>query len=66
MMDLWRGNIRELEHTTEHAFVVCRDSVIDLAHVPTQFQTPPTQRETPAETAEERQEKDEKSRCPVS
>lgn len=30
----WPGNIRELEHTLEHAFVICRDPLIQLKHVP--------------------------------
>ncbi len=28
------GNIRELENTIEHAFVLCRDGLIELAHLP--------------------------------
>jgi PAS domain S-box-containing protein len=30
----WPGNIRELQHAVEHAFVLCRDEVIDLKHLP--------------------------------
>ncbi|MBW2513136.1 MAG: sigma 54-interacting transcriptional regulator [Deltaproteobacteria bacterium] len=30
----WPGNIRELEHTIEHAFVLCHDSTIHLRHIP--------------------------------
>ena len=31
----WPGNIRELEHTIEHAFVLCHDNAIHLRHIPT-------------------------------
>ncbi|MBC8278026.1 MAG: hypothetical protein H8E46_07320 [FCB group bacterium] len=30
----WSGNIRELENVMEHAFVMCRDEVIKLEHLP--------------------------------
>ena len=30
----WPGNIRELQHAVEHAFVLCRDEVIALKHLP--------------------------------
>lgn len=30
----WPGNIRELEHAIEHGFVLCRDEIIDVMHVP--------------------------------
>jgi len=30
----WPGNVRELEHAVEHAFIVCRDSVISREHLP--------------------------------
>ncbi|MEO5327845.1 MAG: sigma 54-interacting transcriptional regulator [Magnetococcus sp. THC-1_WYH] len=30
----WPGNIRELEHVIERAFVVCRDRIIALEHLP--------------------------------
>lgn len=30
----WPGNIRELEHAIERAFVLCRKNVIEVAHLP--------------------------------
>jgi PAS domain S-box-containing protein len=30
----WPGNVRELENAIEHAFVLCRDKLIGLAHLP--------------------------------
>lgn len=30
----WPGNIRELEHAIEHAFVLCRDRIISINHLP--------------------------------
>lgn len=33
----WPGNIRELEHTLEHAFVVCRHNIITLDQLPGTF-----------------------------
>ena len=30
----WPGNIRELEHAIERAFVLCRDQTIQLEHIP--------------------------------
>ena len=33
----WRGNIRELEHTLEHAFVLCSQPIITLEHLPPEF-----------------------------
>ncbi len=30
----WPGNIRELEHAIEHAFILCRSTLITLAHLP--------------------------------
>lgn len=30
----WPGNIRELENALEHAFVLCREAIIDLPHLP--------------------------------
>lgn len=33
----WPGNIRELEHTLEHAFILCRQKTITVNHLPTTF-----------------------------
>ncbi|RJP80901.1 MAG: PAS domain-containing protein [Desulfobacteraceae bacterium] len=30
----WPGNVRELENSIEHAFVLCRDSLLGLHHLP--------------------------------
>ncbi len=30
----WHGNIRELEHTIEHAFILCRHETITIEHLP--------------------------------
>jgi len=35
----WPGNIRELQHAVEHAFVLCRDDVIDVKHLPPELQS---------------------------
>ncbi|MFO7560183.1 MAG: sigma 54-interacting transcriptional regulator [Desulfobacterales bacterium] len=34
----WPGNIRELENSIEHAFVLCRDDLLGLHHLPEQIQ----------------------------
>lgn len=34
----WPGNIRELEHAIEHAFVLCHDDCIRSEHLPDEFQ----------------------------
>ncbi|MRS01805.1 PAS domain S-box protein [bacterium] len=34
----WYGNVRELEHTLEHAFILCRSSVIIREHLPLELQ----------------------------
>lgn len=33
----WPGNIRELEHTLEHAFILCQRDVITVEHLPSEF-----------------------------
>ncbi|MBF0272953.1 MAG: sigma 54-interacting transcriptional regulator [Magnetococcales bacterium] len=40
LMDhLWPGNIRELEHAVEHAFVVCRGETIAPEHLPRELRS---------------------------
>jgi DNA-binding NtrC family response regulator len=53
----WPGNIRELEHAIEHAFVLCRHPVITLSDVPQELKdftgapvsTPAKEREDPSQ-----------------
>ena len=33
----WSGNVRELEHTMEHAFVMCNRNIVTLDHLPPDF-----------------------------
>ncbi len=33
----WPGNIRELEHTMEHAFILCHQNIIMVDHLPLNF-----------------------------
>jgi PAS domain S-box-containing protein len=33
----WQGNVRELENTIEHAFVMCREELIRREHLPGRF-----------------------------
>ncbi|RJQ53846.1 MAG: response regulator [Nitrospiraceae bacterium] len=35
----WPGNIRELEHTLEHAFILCRQNTISVDHLPLELRT---------------------------
>lgn len=35
----WPGNIRELEHTMEHAFILCHQNVITVDHLPLNFKS---------------------------
>ncbi len=37
----WPGNIRELKHAVEHAFILCRGQVIELPHVPLELRSSP-------------------------
>ncbi|MDF1579772.1 MAG: sigma-54 dependent transcriptional regulator [Desulfuromonadales bacterium] len=34
----WPGNVRELQHVLEHAFILCRDTVLSVEHLPGEFQ----------------------------
>ena len=51
----WPGNIRELQHAVEHAFVMCRGDVICIEHLPPELQALVTS--LPAATAETGDEK---------
>lgn len=33
----WPGNIRELEHAIEHAFVLCHENIISIDHIPSEI-----------------------------
>ena len=33
----WPGNVRELENTLEHAYILCNQNVITMAHLPSEF-----------------------------
>ncbi|HCY88612.1 MAG TPA: sigma-54-dependent Fis family transcriptional regulator [Desulfobacteraceae bacterium] len=33
----WPGNVRELEHAIEHGFVLCREDIIDIPHIPSEI-----------------------------
>lgn len=33
----WPGNIRELEHAIEHAFVLCHENIITMDHIPSEI-----------------------------
>ena len=35
----WNGNIRELEHAVEHAFVVCHGRTLTVRHLPPEFRS---------------------------
>ncbi len=35
----WPGNVRELEHAIEHAFVLCRESVLAVDHLPEELKS---------------------------
>jgi len=37
----WRGNVRELEHIMEHAFVLCNRNIITFDNLPSDFVTAP-------------------------
>jgi len=52
----WRGNIRQLEHAIEHAYVLVKDATIALAHLPKEIQQvgtfPPIQSADDVETVQ--------------
>lgn len=37
----WPGNVREFEHTLEHAFVICNQNIVTFDHLPADFLHPP-------------------------
>ncbi|MGD9236103.1 MAG: sigma 54-interacting transcriptional regulator [Desulfobacterales bacterium] len=47
----WPGNVRELENAIEHAFVLCLDGMIRLAHLPEQIQPQKEPLQLPVETS---------------
>jgi PAS domain S-box-containing protein len=47
----WPGNVRELENAIEHAFVLCLDGMIRLAHLPEQIQPRKEPLQLPTETS---------------
>lgn len=47
----WPGNVRELENAIEHAFVLCRDEIIRMAHLPEQIQPQKELLYVPVETS---------------
>jgi DNA-binding NtrC family response regulator len=47
----WPGNVRELENAIEHAFVLCLDGMIRLAHLPEQIHPQKEPLHLPAETS---------------
>jgi transcriptional regulator of acetoin/glycerol metabolism len=46
MKYIWTGNIRELQHVIEHAFITCNHSVIANKDLPIEFQTPAINNDT--------------------
>jgi PAS domain S-box-containing protein len=43
----WPGNIRELEHAIEHAFILCRGGLIEPTHLPFALRPPNSERDHP-------------------
>lgn len=35
----WPGNVRELQHVIEHAFVLCRESILAVEHLPDELKS---------------------------
>lgn len=40
MRHAWPGNVRQLEHTLEHAAILCRSTIISVEHLPQDFFEP--------------------------
>jgi PAS domain S-box-containing protein len=38
MDDDWPGNVRQLQHVLEHAFILCREPILDITHLPPELQ----------------------------
>lgn len=49
----WPGNIRELEHTMEHAFVLCSQNIITLDHLPPDVVSSQPKKDLPAVLTQE-------------
>ncbi|MDD5169225.1 MAG: sigma 54-interacting transcriptional regulator [Syntrophales bacterium] len=49
----WPGNIRELEHTIEHAFILCHGNVITMEHLPGEISRYEDRRQTEIEAPRE-------------
>jgi transcriptional regulator with PAS, ATPase and Fis domain len=53
MRHTWPGNIRELEHAIEHAFILCRQDIITIEHLPRSYCSIIESRPAPLEGANE-------------
>ena len=47
MIYSWPGNIRELEHALEHAFILCQNPTITIDHLPSEMKSIRLKRSTP-------------------
>ena len=47
----WPGNIRELEHVIEHAFIVCREEILSTRHLPEDLMHPREETVNPIATS---------------